>query len=165
MWVSCLISTNMLLISWVMLVCHPASLLIHRFLPPRVASWLVSHSQTPLVFEKLLMLFSISHLLDQTYVMLSIRFVNLCMLLLRVIRRLSNIYYYTWKVRLPSVFTLLVVPHYPFMVLLMLIRRGVLMIGSLRVATLSFSAPLSFHGNLASNTLLLTPPLKQNIMH
>jgi len=149
----------MLLISWVMLVCHPASLLIHQFLPPRVASWLMSHSRTPLIFDKLLMLFSISHLLDQTYVMLSIRFLNLCMLLLRVIRWLSNIYYDTWKVRLLLVFTLLVV------VLQMLIGQGVSMIGSLQVATLSFSTPLSFHGNLASNALLLTPPLKQNIMH
>ena len=40
---------------------------------------------------------------------------------------------------------------------------GVLMIRSLLVATLSFLAPLSFHGNLVSNALLLAPPLKQNI--
>lgn len=61
--------------------------------------------------------------------------------------------------------TLLVAHCYHFMVLLMLIGWGALMIGSPRVATLTFSAPLPFHGNLASNVLLLAPPLKQNIKH
>jgi hypothetical protein len=117
-WVWCLVNRNMLLISWVVLVCHCASLLIQWLLPPRVAYRLVSHSRTPLVFKKLLVLFSISHLLDPIYAMLSIRSVSLCMLLLRVIGLLSNVYYATWKVRLPSIFTLLVPPRYRFMVLL-----------------------------------------------
>jgi hypothetical protein len=94
-WVSCLLNTNMLLTFWVVLVCPPVSLLIHRFLPPRMDSYLVSHSQTPLVFDKLLVPFNISHLPDLIYVMLSIRYVSLCMPLLRVTGRLSNVYYDT----------------------------------------------------------------------
>jgi hypothetical protein len=68
-------------------------------------------------------------------------------------------------VRLPLVFILLVIPHYPFMVLLMLIEREASMIKSLRVVTLFFSALLPFHENLASNALLLALPQKQNIGH
>jgi hypothetical protein len=52
---------------------------------------------------------------------------------------------------------------YLFMVLLMLIGQAVLMIENPRVDTLYFLAPLSFRGNLASNALLLDPPLKQSI--
>jgi hypothetical protein len=52
---------------------------------------------------------------------------------------------------------------YLFMVLLMLIGPAVLMIENPRVDTLYVVAPLPFHGNLASNALLLDPPLKQSI--
>ena len=66
---SCLVNTNMFLISFVVLVCHRANLLI--FWPLlRLDCNLVSYFRTPLAFYKLLVLFSISPLLDQIYVML-----------------------------------------------------------------------------------------------
>ena len=49
------------------------------------------------------------------------------------------------------------------MVFLMLIGHRVLLIINILVDTFSFLAPLPFHGNLASNALLLAPPLKQSI--
>jgi hypothetical protein len=52
---------------------------------------------------------------------------------------------------------------YLFMVLLMLIGPAVLMIENPQVDTLYFLAPLPFRANLASNALLLDPPLKQSI--
>jgi histone deacetylase 1/2 len=59
------------------------------------------------------------------------------------------------------------ISYLPFilMVLLVMIGREASMIRSLRVVTLFFMALLPFHGNLASNTLLLALPQKQNIRH
>jgi hypothetical protein len=85
------------------------------------------------------------------------------MLLLRAVGLLLNVYCDTWKVRLLLVSTLLVASLHHFMVFLMLIGHRVLMIINILVDTFSFLAPLPFHGNLASNALLLAPPLKQSI--
>jgi glutamate/tyrosine decarboxylase-like PLP-dependent enzyme len=59
--------------------------------------------------------------------------------------------------------TLLVAPLYHFIGSLTPIGRGVLMIKNLLVDILFFLVPYLFHGNLESNALLLTPPLKQSI--
>jgi hypothetical protein len=67
---SCLVNTNIFLIFFVMLVCHRANLLIFWPLLLRLDCNLVSYFRTPLTFNKLLVLFSISPLLDRIYVML-----------------------------------------------------------------------------------------------
>jgi hypothetical protein len=56
-------------IFFVVLVCHCVNLLIHRPLFPKLTCSLVSYFQIPLAFTKLLVLFSISPLLDRTYAM------------------------------------------------------------------------------------------------
>jgi len=148
----------MLLIFLVVLVCPHASLLIHWLLLQRTASSLVIYTQILLVNGKLQVPFSISHLLDQTSVMLPTKSVSLCIFLLRAIglrkwkdSLLSNVSYGTWKVHLPLAFTSLEAPLYHCIVLLVLTGWGVLMIENLLVATLSFSAPLPSHENLVSN--------------
>jgi hypothetical protein len=69
-WDSCWVSTSMFLIFSVVLVCPLVNLLIHQPLSLRLPCSLVCYFQIPLAFEKLLMLFSISCLLDQRSAML-----------------------------------------------------------------------------------------------
>jgi len=160
MWDSCWVNINMFLIFSVMLVCHPKNLLIHQPLFPSLICHLLCYSQIPLAFDKFLVLFRISHLLDWKSVMLSTRSVSLCMLLLRVNGLLLNVSCVTWKVRHLMTPTLLMAHLYPFMGSLTPIGRGVLMIENLLVDILFLSVPPLFHGNLGSNALLLAPSLK-----
>jgi hypothetical protein len=161
-WVSCLVNTSMLLIFWVVRVCHHVNPLTHQLLFPKLICSLLSYFRITFASAKLLVLYSISPLLDQTSVMLWTRYV-IFMLLPKAIGLPLNVYCDTWKVRPPLVSTLLVTLPYLYMVLLMSIRPKVLMIGNPRVDTLSFLATLPFYENLASNALLLAPLLKQSI--
>jgi len=136
--------------------------LTHQLLFPKLIRSLLSYFRIPFAFAKLLVLCSISPLLDQTSVMLWTRYV-IFMLLPKAIGLPLKVYCDTSKVRPPLVSTLLMTLPYLYMVLLMSIRPKVLMIGNPRVDTLSFLATLPFHENLASNALLLAPLLKQSI--
>jgi len=120
--------------------CKPADTLISTskvIVVPDCFFFLILHS-----FIKLLMLFNVSLLWDQTFVLQLTRFVSLCMLLKMHIGLSLNALYVIFGVRFLLAYISLVALPLIYMVLWMLIRLIVLMVVSLWVDILSF-----FFGN------------------
>jgi hypothetical protein len=153
----------MLLISFDKHVYHPVNWL--TLLHPPLLHWpfyQVLYTLIPLSIDRLLVLYSILLLPDVISVMLLIRCVSSCMLPLRTIGRLLNIFYGIFRLWHLMVYMLLEGLPYPSMALLMYIGLVVLTIRNILVVIWYISRILLSLGNLESNVLLLDPPHKPN---
>jgi hypothetical protein len=131
--------------------------LIFPYLPllSSMPCYLVICTLTLHVINKLLVLFNILPSPYMICAMMWIKCVNLCMLLLQLVRQLSSVFCTMYRPQFSLVYTSIVVTLYLFVVSLMLIRLTMLMIKSLRVGILCFLVlPLS-RGNQRNNIPLI----------
>jgi hypothetical protein len=137
------------------LVWHHSNLLILLFLPLKLQWYSIAYFMILNGFVKSLMLFNISLLRDQTFVLLLTKSISLWMLLQILIGLSSNTFCVIFGVWFLMAYISLIVTPLLCMILRMQTRLVVLLIASLWVVTLSFLVIYWFHRNQVSNARLL----------